>query len=255
MNGSIFAVERCDGDTRQTASHAHGPGQLFGSLAGLLSVSNPVGNWVVPVTHAVWIPPQVPHALRSYGPFMGWSVYIEEAACARLATEPQVIRVSGLLREAVHRIVAWGRGPRSESEHRLGNVLIDEIAMLPPEPLSLAYPNDFRLRQITDGILSNLADERGMEDWARLAGITTRTLARRFVAETGFGFSEWRQRAKVLRAIELLAENMPVTTIAVDLGYTNVSAFIAMFTRILGTTPGCYARSQLERSGRSIPGH
>lgn len=184
-----------------------------------------------------------------------WSVYIEEAACARLATEPQVIRVSGLLREAVHRIVAWGRGPRSESEHRLGNVLIDEIAMLPPEPLSLAYPNDFRLRQITDGILSNLADERGMEDWARLAGITTRTLARRFVAETGFGFSEWRQRAKVLRAIELLAENMPVTTIAVDLGYTNVSAFIAMFTRILGTTPGCYARSQLERSGRSIPGH
>ncbi|WP_430507282.1 helix-turn-helix domain-containing protein, partial [Burkholderia sp. BCCCDS15] len=33
---------------------------------------------------------------------------------------------------------------------------------------------------------------------------------------------------------------VPVTTIALDLGYDNVSAFIDMFRRALGTTPGRY---------------
>lgn len=77
-----------------------------------------------------------------------------------------------------------------------------------------------------------------------MAGIAPCTPARRFVAETGFGFSEWRQRARTLRAIELLAEGAAVTTIAIDLGYDNVSAFIAMFRRTIGMTPGRYARLQ-----------
>ncbi|WP_445190538.1 helix-turn-helix domain-containing protein [Sphingomonas sp. Sph1(2015)] len=69
-------------------------------------------------------------------------------------------------------------------------------------------------------------------------------MARRFTAETGFGFSEWRQRARNLHAIEQLAEGLAVTTIALDLGYDNVRAFIAMFRRTMGVTPGRYIRSQ-----------
>jgi AraC-like DNA-binding protein len=37
-----------------------------------------------------------------------------------------------------------------------------------------------------------------------------------------------------------LATGQPVTTIALDLGYDNVSAFIAMFKRVMGVTPGRY---------------
>lgn len=40
-----------------------------------------------------------------------------------------------------------------------------------------------------------------------------------------------------MRAIELLATGTPVTTIALSLGYDNVSAFIAMFRRVHGVTP------------------
>jgi len=157
------------------------------------------------------------------------------------------LRVSCLLREAVRRAAGWHRAPETEAEHRLAGVLLDEIATLPVEPLGLPHPSDPRVRRITDAVLANLPDNRPLEAWADHAGVSPRTMARRLATETGFGFSEWRQRARVLRAIELLAEGQAVTTIAIDLGYDNVSAFIAMFRRLMGTTPGRYIRPQAGR--------
>jgi AraC-like DNA-binding protein len=46
----------------------------------------------------------------------------------------------------------------------------------------------------------------------------------------------------LLRALELLAAGAAVTSIALELGYENTSAFIAMFRRHLGTTPSRYLR-------------
>ena len=48
------------------------------------------------------------------------------------------------------------------------------------------------------------------------------------------------QQRRLLRALELLATGDNVTTIALELGYDNTSAFIAMFRRCLGTTPTRY---------------
>lgn len=82
-----------------------------------------------------------------------------------------------------------------------------------------------------------------------------RTLSRRFVSETGFTFTQWRQQARVLRALERLADGVTVTAVALDLGYDNVSAFIDMFRRTLGTTPGQYvnARAGDARDGAPAP--
>jgi AraC-like DNA-binding protein len=43
-----------------------------------------------------------------------------------------------------------------------------------------------------------------------------------------------------LEALRRLASREPVTTVALDLGYDSPSAFIAMFKRALGLTPGQY---------------
>jgi AraC-like DNA-binding protein len=243
--GPIFVVEQSDDRVRDTASHAHDAGQLIGSLAGLLSVATASGSWVVPATHAIWIPCRALHSMRSHGPFSGWSVYVAADACAELPTECRTIRVSGLLREAVHRAAIWSRPPETGQERRLAGVVLDEIATLPAEPLGLPHPSDPRVRRVTNGILADLADDRPLDAWAAWAAIAPRTLARRFSSETGFSFTEWRQRARALRSIELLAEGLAVTTIAIDLGYKNVSAFIAMFRRTMGVTPGRYVRSKL----------
>jgi len=73
-------------------------------------------------------------------------------------------------------------------------------------------------------------------------GASRRTLERTFVAETGLTIGAWRQRQRLLRALELLAQGEPVTTVALTVGYRTPSAFTAMFHEQLGTTPTRYFR-------------
>jgi AraC-like DNA-binding protein len=56
----------------------------------------------------------------------------------------------------------------------------------------------------------------------------------------GLSFGKWRQQVRLLRALERLAAGAAVTEVAFDLGYDSPSAFVTMFRRALGTTPGRY---------------
>jgi len=89
-------------------------------------------------------------------------------------------------------------------------------------------------------IIDNPADSRELADWAKKVGASKRTLVRLFPEQTGMTFREWRQQRRLLHALELLATGESVTNIALELGYENTSAFIAMFRRCLGTTPRRY---------------
>jgi AraC-like DNA-binding protein len=220
--------------------HHHARGQLLGSLRGLLSVGVEDGVWVVPAIHAVWLPPHHIHSGRSHGPFHGWSAYVAEQACRNLPARACTIRTSGLLREAILRASTWKEGPLDAQNTRLAGVILDEIRSLPVEPFGLPLPRDPRLHRIARALIADPADQRDLERWADWAAISSRTLSRRFVAETGFNFTAWRQRARLLRSLEMLAAGLPVTTVALDLGYATASAFIALFRRTFGETPAAY---------------
>jgi AraC-like DNA-binding protein len=71
--------------------------------------------------------------------------------------------------------------------------------------------------------------------------ISTRTLYRRFLRETGITFARWKQQARLLESIRRLAQGVPVTTVAVDLGYDSPSAFSTMFRRALGVAPRTFS--------------
>lgn len=223
---------------RVTCRHHHARGQLLGAVRGLLSVDAGSSRWVVPATHAVWIPPDVPHGLRSHGPFSGWSVYVAPSACADLPGEPCVLAVSDLLREAVARASSWTGDGLDAPRERLAGVILDEIRSSPRAALGLQIPQDAHLIRIAQALSDQPDDGRRLKEWAEWAGIAPRTLTRRFITETGFTFTEWRQRVRLLKALELLAAGSPVKAVALDLGYDNVSAFIAMFRRVFGVTPG-----------------
>lgn len=233
----IVAVRESD-VIRETPHHHHSCGQLLGSRHGLLTVDAGNCRWVVPATHAVWIPPDVPHGLRSHGPYSGWSVYVSAQACSGLPDKPCVLSITNLLREAITRAASWKDVNLNAPQKRLAGVILDEIGSLPEVNLGLSMPQDIRLLRIAQTLSDNPDDGRRLEEWAVWAGMSSRTLTRRFRAETGFSFNEWRQRIRLLRSLELLAAGKPVTAIALDLGYDNVSAFIALFRQIFGTTPG-----------------
>src|SRR5471030_1116440 len=97
----VFAV-LASAPMRHTADHAHARGQAIAAISGVLTVSTEQQRLIVAPGQAIWIPPHHRH-----GPCRGWSVYIAEAACAALPLLPQVMQVSGLLREAVLRASGW----------------------------------------------------------------------------------------------------------------------------------------------------
>jgi hypothetical protein len=75
------------------------------------------------------------------------------------------------------------------------------------------------------------------------ADMSTRTFVRRFSAETGMSFVQWRHRARMSQAIQRLSAGEAVTDVAFAVGYDSVSAFISRFRAMLGSTPARYLRA------------
>ena len=107
-------------------------------------------------------------------------------------------------------------------------------------PLELRIPVDERLKKIYKGLISHPGNNLTLEDWGQVVGATGRTLARHFRLETGMSFVQWRRQIRILEALRRLGMKEPVTTVAIELGYDSPSAFISMFKKALGKTPGQY---------------
>ena len=120
------------------------------------------------------------------------------------------------------------------------DVFLDQLKTVPEVPLHLPHPKSEALKTIAEYLIRDPSDQRSLQTWAQDVGSSSRTLARRFMKETGMSFGQWRQQARLLAAITRISQGDPVAHIAQDLGYDSQSAFIAMFRKAMGTTPGRY---------------
>jgi AraC-like DNA-binding protein len=213
--------------------------QLVTAEQGMLTVQTDAGWWVAPPGQAVWLPPNASNSIEMGGRVVLWALYLRASLARGLAGRGQVIELSPLLRELFRRILAHKTLARSiPVEARLVAVLRDELSAMRPEPLDLARPRDPRaaraaalLRQRTEPTRATLLRE---------AGASSRTLERLFKAETGLSLGAWRRRARLLRALQLLADGSSVTQAGLLVGYESTSAFVAAFRRQFGRTPGKY---------------
>ena len=223
--------------------HHHRRGQLLYADSGVMQVGTAAGTWVVAPEQAVWVPPGVEHQVGHRSGVALRTLYIDAQVARELPGECCVVAVPPLLRQLILRAVEIGLDYRPDSaEARIMAVILDELRALKPEPLHLPHPRDARLLKIAEALIADPADGRALSDWAKAAGASERTLARLFVKETGMTFGAWRERLRLTAAVARLAEGQPVTAVAFDLGYQSPSAFIAMFRRSLGDTPGRYVR-------------
>lgn len=223
--------------------HRHFRAQLVFASEGVMRVTTGVGTWVVPPQQAVWVPAAVDHEVHSSGPLSMRSLYVHPDAGDGLPGECCVMAVAPFLRELIVRVAELaGREDLRSSYDRLVGVVLDELRDLKAAPLHLPLPRDPRLKAVTDSLLATPGDNRDLGDWGRRAGASGRTLARLFRRETGMTFAGWRRRLRLLAAVSRLGAGESVTAVAYDLGYHSPSAFVAMFRRALGTSPGRYLK-------------
>jgi AraC-like DNA-binding protein len=136
-------------------------------------------------------------------------------------------------------------GPKYDegsAEQRLLRVILDRLPTLSLPPLHLPEPEDDRLRRITERLLKEPSKRHSLSVLAHSTGLTERTAERLFRSETGMTFGKWRQQLRLITALQKLADGESVTNVALDVGYSDVSAFIAMFKTVLGITPARYFR-------------
>ncbi len=221
--------------------HRHSRSQLLYASSGVMTVTTTEGIWVVPPLRAVWMPALMGHQILCSGRLLMRSLFIKPDAAPDLPRECCVVSVPPLLRELILYAVDLPRLHEPESpEEKIMNVILDLIQTLKVAPLHLPIPRDIRLQKVSGTLTENPADNRSLEDWGKMAGASSRTLARLFRSETGMSFRQWRQQVRILEALRRLGSEEPVTAVALDLGYESPSAFIAMFRKALGRTPGQY---------------
>ncbi len=237
----VVAVSSDSPGEQRFPSHRHFRAQLVFASEGVMTVTTAAATWVVPPQQAVWVPAGVDHEVYSAGPLSMRSLYVHPDATGGLSEECCVMAVGPFLRELIVKVCDLAERTKTpESYTRLVGVVLDELRDLKTAPLHLPLPRDPRLKAVTDSLMASPGDDRDLTQWGRHAGASARTLARRFRRETGMTFAGWRRRLRLLAAVSRLGAGESVTMVAYDLGYHSPSAFVAMFRRSLGASPGRY---------------
>ena len=221
--------------------HTHSRAQILYPVSGVYRATTKLGNWVVPSGQAIWIPPHVYHEIYSTDTVDSLLFFIDESFTAGISQQCMVVNVSPLLREMFFKAVRFGNHYQANSRcGRFVEVLLDEIREMQPAPLYLPISRDKRVGRIIELLLNQPHSPFNFEQLADYSGCSVRNLARLFKKETGMNFTEWRRKLTLMEAIDRLGQGIPVNEIALELGYTSASAFIAMFRRTLGVAPGQY---------------
>ncbi|MFK8911436.1 AraC family transcriptional regulator [Streptomyces sp. YS-3] len=218
-------------------AHRHEVHQVVYAGRGVLSVRTDAGTWVAPATRAIWVPAGTSHEHRAYGETALHTVGVPLDRDPLGLPRPAVLAVEPLLRELI--IAYSSPEPKGTPEaDRMLAVVLDRLRHAPEQPLHLPAPRDPRLAALCALLDDDPADPRTLGELGAAVGASARTLARLFRAEAGMTFPQWRTQLRLHHALVLLAGDATVTSVARRCGWSSTSAFIDVYRRAFGHTPG-----------------
>ncbi len=217
--------------------------QLVYAETGVMVVRAGMGRWVVPSTRAIWMPAGTGHQVHCIGQVQMRSLYVAPASMHGPPAGASAVSITPLL-AALIRAAASVQQPyvADSRDGRLMRLILDEMQTLPVLPLHLPEPADARLRVIGKQLQRQPGDDSTLQDWASRLQVDVKTIQRLCARELGMTFGQWRQQARLLRALEQLASGEKVIDVALALGYESPSAFATMFKRRFGQTPSQFFR-------------
>ncbi len=232
--------------------HRHPRGQLLWSDRGILRITTDDTVWVVPSSHAVWIPGGAFHHMTAETDVRTRNLYVDSAySLPALGNACHMLLLTPLMREIIVRLTSSEAAKlEGEENKRLCLVAIDEIQRLESNYISLPGGRDPRLRKVIGHLVRNPYEQCQLSELAQLSGASLRTIERLFKDETGLSFRQWKARLRLLGAIEYLKQGKSSTEIAYLLGFTSVSAFIAAFRQLFDCSP-----QQFLTTGPTQPTH
>jgi AraC-like DNA-binding protein len=238
---SVVTHARSYGRGTRLGEHVHWEAQLLFASSGVMQVTTPRGRWLVPPQRAVWLPPRFEHAVDVLADIEMRTLYLSPEWLSGCDGGPRldrefVVAVQPLLRALITALFDEPRHPRRTD--LLAKLALSELVEAEDAATFMPMPKDPRALRIAKMVLSDPASSREMEDLALASGVSARTVTRLFPAETNITFREWRQRARIMVAVEVLGCGKPsIKQVAAKLGFSSVAAFSHAFSQVMGVTP------------------
>ncbi|SQC35336.1 HTH-type transcriptional repressor of iron proteins A [Kluyvera cryocrescens] len=234
-----FGIQVVEGE-QYIPLHQHRKGQLILALHGAITCEVENALWMVPPQFAVWVPGEVPHSNRATPQAELCFLFIEPGA-AKMPAHCCTLKISPLVRELILTLAQRDENARLMPEtQRLIQVLFDELPQQPEQQLQLPVSTHPKIRLMVEMMEAEPAQWQTLSQWASRFAMSERNLARLVVKETGLNFRRWRHQLQLILALQMLVRGLNVQQVALSLGYDSTTAFITMFRKGLGQTPGRY---------------
>lgn len=222
-------------------AHSHPRAQIISCDRGIMEVVTEHTIWIVNPLQGVWIASNEEHQVYFPNNVKVVSAFIDGSKLTNLPSSSFAFDITTFFRSLLAKVVSFSNPDRLTSQqNRIFDVLLDEISSLKPSSTFLPTSHDGRIKKVTDALMIDFSSKHTIDYYANESCVSSKTLSRLFVKELGMSFGEWKMRLKLLEAVRQLGENRTIKDIAYDLGYENVSSFIATFKKYFGKTPANY---------------
>lgn len=241
----IFAREfTIDDSLMEQRLHIHDFGLLNCVKKGIVRIATETDSWVISHNTIFYLPPNIMHVTEIIGECSVLAVFVPRHLYKSLPKRISILEFTPLLNSILERMTSWEMNlDYSPAQQRLAKVAEDELKNAKEAHFfHIPMPKDERLQKMAKKILQSPEDMSPIEIWAKYSGMSLRSFTRHFTEETNLSFTEWRQRVKIYTAMKLLSENVSVSDVSFNLGYQNVSTFIAMFKGHIGCSPTEYIK-------------
>ncbi len=233
----LFRGEIVEGNS-EYVRHAHPWSQIICVRSGVLAMLVAGQRYLAPREFAIWVPAGVEHSSYNRKTTRFCAIDIAPELDTDLPAEPCLLTPTAIFNAIADDCFSRNMTePHTEADLRMCRVLLDQISLAPRQNTYLPTSDNKLLAPVLNALEKNPADNTSLAQWAKQVYTTERTLSRRCQQELGMSFAQWRQRLRFLHSISLLEQGKTVHEVALDLGYSSSSAFIAMFQQISGTTP------------------
>lgn len=241
----IYAFNERQGAGTWSDLHVHPDwGELLFVATGSIVLCSGTGNFLGQGYRATWVPPGVQH--EWYLPEASWnrSLFFHASLFEGVPRFRQChgLEMTPLLRELLFAMDDLKPDFTTEEGRRLALVLMDRLKASKEVGGPLLMPSEHRLVELCAAALAAPDAPVCIADWSRHLGMSEKTLARLFIRQTGQTFGRWLQIMRLQHAMNEIEQGQSVTAVALNCGYSSVSAFISAFKKYFGSTPGAVAK-------------
>ena len=241
---SLFKIHRASKQRGEGLPlHSHDEGQLTFAASGMVQIHTEAGIWLVPPQLAAWVPAGMVHRLEILTDADLWMVHWDKAALQAWGSHAALdrafaLRVTPLLRALLSEALSTDSTP--DKAELVVRLMLYELKAMKDAPTFLPLPASPVGQRIAELALADHRNLLGLGELAWRAATSVRTVTRLFPKETGLTFKAWRQRARIVWAMEQLARGDPPSRVSRETGFASTAAFSCAFRQVTAMTPTAF---------------